>query len=272
MKVFDHITLNYTDYKKYYNFYLEVLHIFKYKILGGQENLYVGFGKDKATFWISQADVTHLETKNLHIAFVADTFEQVDKFYNIAIKHGLKDNSKSGFRSEYHENYYACFLLDEQNNNIECVFRDKTNTEEFELWSKEKSKLDKNDGSVFFTERDVYWCGIGKNIGDEEDGKGNRFARPVLIFRKFNDHLFWGLPFSTKNKDNPYYLQINFQKQVQSAMISHLRLYDGKRLNSRMGKLSEDEFKKIIEAVQKVANGEKLNSTLSGGGATNVDL
>jgi catechol 2,3-dioxygenase-like lactoylglutathione lyase family enzyme len=133
MKVFDHLTINYQDYKKYLDFYTEALDVLKCRKFLGEENLYVGFGVDKATFWISLSDHQHLETRNLHISFVANNFEQVQKFYDIAIKHGLNDNGKPGFRPEYHENYFACFVLDDQGNNIECVFRDKTEVEEFEI-------------------------------------------------------------------------------------------------------------------------------------------
>ena len=49
-------------------------------------------------------------------------------------------------------------------------------------------------------------CTLGKNIGDEEDGKTEDFERPPLIFRKFNKNLLFILPLSSKIKENNEYL------------------------------------------------------------------
>ena len=38
----------------------------------------------------------------------------------------------------------------------------------------------------YFYEREVWWTAIGHNVGNEEDGKGAKYARPVLVLRKFN--------------------------------------------------------------------------------------
>lgn len=44
---------------------------------------------------------------------------------------------------------------------------------------------------VYFREREIWWCSVGINIGDEEDGKNNLFERPVLILKKFNERIVW---------------------------------------------------------------------------------
>ena len=40
----------------------------------------------------------------------------------------------------------------------------------------------------------------GKNIGFEQNGKGSNFVRPILVLRKFNSSIFWGLPLTTIKK------------------------------------------------------------------------
>ena len=45
-----------------------------------------------------------------------------------------------------------------------------------------------NDGPTI-KERDIWWCSIGVNIGDEIDGKNELFHRPVLILKKFSSEL-----------------------------------------------------------------------------------
>ena len=120
---------------------------------------------------------------------------------------------------------------------------------EFQKWSKRKEGLDKRSRIPSFNERDVFWCSIGINIGDEENGKSELFARPVLVFKKFSTNLFWGIPLTTQIKDSDYYLKVQFRERNNSIMISHLRLYDSKRLGLRMGKLDIAEYNKVIESI-----------------------
>ena len=120
---------------------------------------------------------------------------------------------------------------------------------DFNKWSIKKQKLDKRIHIPFVNERDVFWCSIGINIGDEENGKNELFSRPVLVLKKFNKNLFWGIPMSTKNKDNKYYIAVNFNDNISSMMISHLRLFDNKRLIKRIGILHKLEYSKIIQKI-----------------------
>lgn len=122
----------------------------------------------------------------------------------------------------------------------------------FEKWINKKEELNNRISVPNFKERNIYWCGVGENVGDEENGKGEFFSRPVLIIRKFNRNLFWGVPLTTKNKENKFYIKITFDKKEQSAMITHLRLMDAKRLYKRIGILDEKDFNKIIEEVNNV--------------------
>jgi hypothetical protein len=59
----------------------------------------------------------------------------------------------------------------------------------FDLWNTAKQNLDIKilDEKFRVHEREIWWCSMGVNIGDEEDGKNELFERPVLILRKFNN-------------------------------------------------------------------------------------
>jgi mRNA interferase MazF len=116
-------------------------------------------------------------------------------------------------------------------------------------WIHTKINIDKKERNIQINEGEIYWCFLGENIGDEENGKGEVFRRPVLIFKKFNNHIFWGIPMSTKNKDNIYYIKILFRDVEQSAMISQLRILDTKRLDEKMGYVSKEDFIKIQDSV-----------------------
>ena len=58
---------------------------------------------------------------HLHIAFVAESRQQVDAFYHAAIAAGGLDNGPPGIRPQYSDRYYAAFVLDPDWHNIEVV-------------------------------------------------------------------------------------------------------------------------------------------------------
>ena len=121
---------------------------------------------------------------------------------------------------------------------------------QFQNWIVKKEELDDRENSLFFKERFIYWIGLGENVGDEENGKGKTFSRPVLVVRKFNQSVFWGVPLSTQLKDNKYYVEITFKGKKQSALITHMRLFDSKRLYSKMGKLDKEEFERVKKEIK----------------------
>ena len=85
----------------------------------------VGFGElatNKPDFWVVAATKERpVNHPQLHIAFRAENYKQVDDFYTAAIKAGGRDNGKPGPRPHYHANYYGAFVLDPDGHNIEVV-------------------------------------------------------------------------------------------------------------------------------------------------------
>ena len=71
---------------------------------------------------------------------------------------------------------------------------------DFLNWHRIKENIEFNNNRVYFHKREIWWCSLGVNVGFEQDGKGKNFARPVLIFKKFNKEIFWALPISAKIK------------------------------------------------------------------------
>lgn len=108
-------------------------------------------------------------------------------------------------------------------------------------------KTPRND--LVINEGQVYWCFMGENVGFEQNGKGECFHRPVLVFKKFTNDIFWGIPMSTKNKDNKYYIKVLLKDVEQSAIISQLRVLDSKRLYLFIGYISKQDFNKIESKV-----------------------
>ena len=103
-----------------------------------------------------------------------------------------------------------------------------------------------------FKERDIWWVSIGVNVGYEEDGKHDKFLRPVLVLRKFNRELFLGIPMSTKIKDNRYYTQVTVQDETVSVLISQIRVFSAKRIQDKLAELDRGDFKKVQDEVVKM--------------------
>ena len=62
----------------------------------------------------------------------------------------------------------------------------------FVEWTKLKIRLHiESKKIVYFYEREIWWASLGENIGFEQNGKDENFSRPVLILKKFNNHLLW---------------------------------------------------------------------------------
>jgi catechol 2,3-dioxygenase-like lactoylglutathione lyase family enzyme len=64
-------------------------------------------------------------SENVHIAFGAESREEVDAFHRAGTGAGYRDNGAPGERPIYHEGYYGAFLLDPDGNNVEAVFHDR---------------------------------------------------------------------------------------------------------------------------------------------------
>ena len=57
----------------------------------------------------------------VHIAFLAADPATVDAFHAAALEAGGTDNGAPGRRPQYHERYYAAYVLDLDGNNVEAV-------------------------------------------------------------------------------------------------------------------------------------------------------
>jgi predicted lactoylglutathione lyase len=114
-----HTSLPVSDYRRAKAFYITVL-----KPLGYSNNMEfgeaAGFNDGKNTdFWIGHQDTV----VPAHLAFEAQSREQVQAFHKAALAAGAKDNGGPGYR-DYSPGYYAAFAYDPDGHNIEAVWYD----------------------------------------------------------------------------------------------------------------------------------------------------
>ena len=123
---------------------------------------------------------------------------------------------------------------------------------EYDDWNKLKKDLSTKKSNIFFHKGDIWFASIGKNIGDEEDGKHSSFERPILIVRKFNNNIFLGIPLTlNEEKEGKYYHKLN-SFSGSTAILSQVRLFDAKRLLRIIGKVENKELKEVKSKIRKI--------------------
>lgn len=116
---------------------------------------------------------------------------------------------------------------------------------DFNNWSFNKFVINQNN-RPFFHEREVWFTHLGLNIGFEQDGSGESYLRPVIIFRKFNNEIFWGIPLTRTKKNNVYYFKLRSKKVLGSrAILSQIRLFDSKRLSYKIETVHKEDFEML---------------------------
>ena len=124
---------------------------------------------------------------------------------------------------------------------------------DFSVWHKLKSWLHNHKPRVFFHEGEIWFCHLGQNVGFEQGGRGKDFLRPVVIIRKFNKMVFWGVPLTSKVKEGIYYHFVEFgPNRKNSAILSQLKLIDAKRLRYKIGTLTQNDFFELTKKLKEL--------------------
>jgi len=119
--MFDHVAIGVSDYAASKAFYLQALA--PLGVVAIAENA-LGLemsNDDKTSLCIAQTSAKPIP---LHLAFVANSREQVQAFHSAALAAGARDNGGPGIRPQYSARYYAAFVIGPDGHNIEAVFHE----------------------------------------------------------------------------------------------------------------------------------------------------
>lgn len=119
--MFDHVKFGARDYAASKAFYLKALEPLGVTVVSEGEPSYgieLSAPEGKSSLCLFQ---TEEKPAHLHIAFVAESREQVQAFHRAALAAGGTDHGAPGLRPHYHANYYAAFVIDPEGHNIEAV-------------------------------------------------------------------------------------------------------------------------------------------------------
>lgn len=126
------------------------------------------------------------------------------------------------------------------NNDTEKILK------QFIAWTKLKAKLHiLKPKELYFKNREVWWANIGLNIGFEIKGKGENFARPVVILKTLSSDTCLIIPLTSSSKRKnlfPLGKIDDDQKEESFALLEQIRLIDKKRLEEKIGTISEEIF------------------------------
>mgnify|MGYP001573689335 FL=1 len=130
----------------------------------------------------------------------------------------------------------------------------KNHKKDFDGWNIQKKIIDGTENKKTFHEREVWFIKIGENVGFEQNGKGDEFLRPVVVYKKFSKNVFLGIPLTRTIKDGKFYSSFDFKGQRSVAILSQIRLFDSKRLSYATGRISKGDYgklkEKLIELIQ----------------------
>ncbi len=119
-------------------------------------------------------------------------------------------------------------------------------SKDFNIWNERKKMIENRFLLRSIKEREVWWCSIGLNVGNEQDGKNESFERSVLVVRKFNRKLVLVVPLTSTVQQNYYRYKISHNNKDYSLLLSQIKAMSTNRFNRFMWKMDETVFNEII--------------------------
>lgn len=117
---------------------------------------------------------------------------------------------------------------------------------DFDKWNEKKKQLHATaHRSVFVSQREIWWCSLGVNVGREQDGRGDNFERPVVVLRRLSPDTFMALPLSGKKRLEKFQSPVTHGRVYGFALPDQIRVLDTKRLRRKVGAITQGEFKEI---------------------------
>jgi len=115
----DHIGFNVSDFTASLRFYEAALKPLGYIVVAsGEQWAMIGGKLGGSRLWIGKYGPV---ATPIHLAWAADSRDQVEAFFNAALAAGGRDNGGPGLRPNYSPTYYAAFVFDPDGNNVEAV-------------------------------------------------------------------------------------------------------------------------------------------------------
>lgn len=121
--MFDHVKFGVADFAASKAFFLKALAPLGVTVVTDwpPNGVELSQPEGEASLCLYQSEITPAP---LHVAFTAESREQVNAFYRAALGAGGQDNGPPGLREQYSGNYYAAFVIGPDGHNIEAVYHE----------------------------------------------------------------------------------------------------------------------------------------------------
>ena len=121
---------------------------------------------------------------------------------------------------------------------------------DFNRWNEVKKHTDE-ERPRFYTLREIWWCRLGVNVGEEQDGRGVQFLRPVLIIQGLGPVACFVAPLTTSHREHPFRIPIGLVDGKEARVnISQMRVIDTRRFVEKIGFLEKPTFYLVRKAVK----------------------
>ena len=117
---------------------------------------------------------------------------------------------------------------------------------DFNKWNEVKKNIDNDNILIGYKTRDIFNTQVGENIGFEQNGKGDNFIRPVLVYKKLTKDMFIGMPLTTTIRDGSFFFKFEFiENKISTAILIQSKLFSTKRLLNKIGVINQEDFKEL---------------------------
>ncbi len=127
------------------------------------------------------------------------------------------------------------------------------NSARLDKWNAVKKRIDSNQTKQGVEIQRIYWTKIGQNVGSEVFGKGENFARPVLVISAFYNGTFLGVPLTSKiqnKRGRLYYKFMDNKGKMQTALLGQMKIFDIKRIGAYLSRIDDENFVKLKEKIK----------------------
>jgi mRNA interferase MazF len=121
---------------------------------------------------------------------------------------------------------------------------------DFDDWNATKKKIHNQQNRPRFREREIWFCRAGINIGFEEDDSGDKFLRPFVVLKKFNESMFFGIPLTRTPRYGKHYFTVADEHGISFGMLAQARVMDAKRLHYRSRIMPDTVFEELSNKFQ----------------------
>ena len=123
---------------------------------------------------------------------------------------------------------------------------------DFARWNNVKTDLDAAARAPKISQGQIWWIGLGRNVGTEMNGKNDRYSRPVLIYKKLASDKFMAIPLTSQHHVGSWYVPFTQGGKFENAVVGEARVMSAKRLYRMIGEIDGADYGRVKEAFIKL--------------------